>query len=60
MQRKILGIISVGFDAMGLLLIIYSAFVKYFRKNANTLKQCNNYLWTSRKLMIQLGEMSCI
>jgi hypothetical protein len=32
MQRKLLGIISVDFDATGELLIIYSAFVKYLRK----------------------------
>jgi hypothetical protein len=32
MQRKLLGIISVGFDVTGQLLIIYSAFVKYLRK----------------------------
>jgi hypothetical protein len=32
MQRKLLGIISVDFDATGQLLIIYSAFVKYWRK----------------------------
>jgi len=32
MQRKLLDIINVDFDATGQLLIIYSAFVKYFRK----------------------------
>ena len=32
MQRKILGMVSVGFDATGPLLIIYLAFVKYFEK----------------------------
>jgi hypothetical protein len=32
MQRKLLGIISVGFDATGQLLIINSAFIKYSRK----------------------------
>jgi hypothetical protein len=35
MQRKLLGIISVGFDATGQLLIIYSAFVKYSKKKWN-------------------------
>ena len=40
MHRKLLGTISVDFDAGGQLLIIYSAFVKYLRKNGNTLKQC--------------------
>jgi hypothetical protein len=32
MKRKLLEIISVGFDLTGQLLIIYSAFVKYSRK----------------------------
>ena len=32
MQRKLLGIINVHFDAIGQLLIIYSVFVKYLRK----------------------------
>jgi len=32
MQRKLLGIINVDFDATGQLLIIYSAFIKYSRK----------------------------
>jgi len=31
MQRKLLGIISVDFDAIGQLLIIYCVFVKYLR-----------------------------
>jgi len=36
----VLGIISVDSDATGQPLIIYSAFVKYLRKNGNTMKQC--------------------
>jgi hypothetical protein len=40
MQGKLLGIISVDFDATGQLLIIYSAFIKYLRKSGNTMKQC--------------------
>jgi len=40
MQRKLLGIVSVVFDATGQLLITYSAFVKYVRKNRNNMKQC--------------------
>jgi len=40
MQRKLLGIINVDFNATGQLLIIYSAFVKYMRQNENTVKQC--------------------
>jgi len=43
MQRKLVGIISVDFDATGQLLIIYSEFVKYLRKNGNTMKQCIIY-----------------
>jgi len=44
MQRKLLGIISVDFDATVQLLIMYSAFIKYLRKNKNTMKQCISYL----------------
>ena len=36
MQRRLLGIISVDSDATSQLLIIYSAFGKYLRKNGNT------------------------
>jgi len=43
-QWKLLGIISVDFDATGQLLILYSAFVQYFRKNGNMMKQCKSYL----------------
>jgi len=39
MQRKLLWIIDVDFDAIDELLILYSAFVKYLRKNGNTKKQ---------------------
>jgi hypothetical protein len=60
MQRKLLGIISVGFDVTGQLMIVYSAFVKYSRKNDNTMRQCISYLEISRKRMIQLGGRSCI
>ena len=38
------GIINVDFDATCRLLIIYCAFVKYFRKNGKTMKQCISYL----------------
>jgi len=58
MQRKLLRIINVDFDAAGQLLILYSAFVKYLRQNGNTMKQCISSLYTSRKLMIQLGGRS--
>jgi hypothetical protein len=39
MQRKLLGIISVDFEATGELLIIYAAIVKYLRENWNKIKQ---------------------
>ena len=39
MQRKLMGITSVNLDATGQLLIIYSAFVKYFRKNENEMNK---------------------
>ena len=50
----------MDFDATDQLLIIYSAFVKYWRKNGNTRKQYISSLYTSRKLMIQLGGRSFI
>jgi len=40
MQRKLLGTVNVDFDPTGQLLIKYAAFVKYLRKNWNTMKQC--------------------
>jgi len=60
MGRKLLGIINVDFDTAGQLLIIYFAFIKYLRKNGNTMKQCISSLQTSRKLMIKLGGRSYI
>jgi len=39
MQRKLLGIINVDFDTTGQLLKIYSAFIKYLRKNGKIMKQ---------------------
>jgi hypothetical protein len=38
------GNIGVDFDATGHLLGTYSVFIKYLRKNGNTLKQCIGYL----------------
>jgi hypothetical protein len=35
MQRKLLGIINVDFDVTGQMVIVYSAFVNYLRKNGN-------------------------
>jgi len=60
MQRKLFGIIKVDFDAIGQLLTMYSAFIKYLKKNGDTMKQCISSLQTPRKLMIQLGGRSCI
>ena len=37
--KEIVGIVNVAFDATGRLLIIYSAFGKYLRKNGNTMKK---------------------
>jgi hypothetical protein len=58
-QRKLLGIINADFNTTGQLLIIYSAFGKYLRKNGNTKKQCISSSLTSRELMNKLGERSC-
>jgi hypothetical protein len=44
MQRELLGIINVDFDATFQLLIIYFAFVRYLRKNGNITKQFIRYL----------------
>jgi hypothetical protein len=40
MQRKVMRIFSMDFDATGQLLIIYSVFIRNLRKNGNTRKQC--------------------
>jgi len=42
--KKIIGIISVDFDATGQLQIMYSAFTQYSKKNEKSLKQCISYL----------------
>ena len=36
--EEIIGIINVDFNTKGQLLIIYSAFIKYLRKNGNTME----------------------
>jgi hypothetical protein len=38
MNRKLLEIISVDFEATGKLLMVYSAFVKYLMKNGEKIK----------------------
>jgi hypothetical protein len=50
MQSKLFGIIIVDFDATDQLVIIYSAFVKYLRKNGNTVKRCISYSQTLRRV----------
>jgi len=40
MQRKLLGIINLDFDAIGQQTIIQSTSVKYLRRNGKTVKQC--------------------
>ena len=59
-QRKLLGIINVDFDATGQLLIIYPAFIIYLRKNENTIIRYTSYIQTARKPMFQLGGSTCI
>jgi hypothetical protein len=46
---KLLGIISVDFNMHDQLVIVYSALVKYKRKNWNTVKQYISYLWIFKK-----------
>ena len=38
MHRKSLGFMSVDFDAIGQLVIIYTVFVKHLIKNGNTMR----------------------
>ena len=38
------------------LLIIYPVYIKYLRKNGNTMKQCISYLYISTKSITQLGR----
>jgi phosphatidylserine/phosphatidylglycerophosphate/cardiolipin synthase-like enzyme len=40
-------IVSVDFDTTGQLLIMYCAFVKYLRKNGDTMRQCISCLYDS-------------
>ena len=35
-----MGIVSVGFNEMGQLLILYFGFVTYLRRGGNTMRQC--------------------
>jgi hypothetical protein len=47
------------FDAVGQLLIRYSAFVRYWGWNGSTVGQYVSYLWTSRKPVTSSGEKYC-
>jgi hypothetical protein len=60
METKLLGTVNVDFEAVGQLLIIYFALVKFWRKNWNKMAQCISSLLVSRKLMIQLVGRSNI
>jgi len=46
--QEFIGVVSVDFDAIDQLLIIYSAFVKYLREKGNKMKQRISYavIWT--------------
>ena len=54
MRRKLLGIINVAFDATGRLLIIYSAFAKYLRKNGNTMKKVHQLFIDFKKAYVSV------
>jgi hypothetical protein len=58
MQKKLLGIISVDFDVKDQLLIRYSIFVRYWRKNGSTVGQQINYLQNSRRPITQERKYS--
>ena len=44
-------------NTSGQLLIVHSAFVKYLRKNGNTMRQCISSSWTSRKIHLITREV---
>jgi len=52
MRRKLSEIINVAFDTTGRLLIIYSAFAKYLRKNWNTMKK-----FTIRRVQVNQDDL---
>jgi hypothetical protein len=52
-QMKLLRINSVGFDVTDQLLIRFSTFVRYWRKNGSTMRQYISYSYTSKKPTIQ-------
>jgi len=57
---KLLGIVSVDLDVTGQLLIIYFAFIRYLRKNGNTIRQVHQQSVNFKKPYDQSGGRSCI
>ena len=63
MQKKLLNIINVDFDATGQLLITYSAFNKYFKKKkgGGEYNEAMHHVFTDfKKFMTWLGGWSFI
>jgi len=56
MQKKLLEIISVNFDATGQILIIYSAFVKYLRKKIGTQVSSASAIYTLKQASDSIGR----
>jgi hypothetical protein len=56
---KLFGITHVGFDVTDQLLIRFSAFVRYWRRDGSTMRQYISYSKASRKPLIQLGRKYC-
>jgi len=50
----------MDFDLADQIFVSYFAFLKDLRKYGNKMGQCLLYLYTSRKLMVQLGGRFCI
>jgi hypothetical protein len=55
MQRKLLGIINVDFEATDQLLTIYDVFVKYPRRNQNTREAVHQTFTDFKKAFDRLG-----
>jgi hypothetical protein len=55
LDKKLLGIITIGFNVTDQLVIRCFAFGRYWRQNWSTVRQYISYSCTSRKPMIQLG-----
>jgi hypothetical protein len=59
MQRKLLGISSVDFDATGQLLVIYYGFVKYLKKKGNTNEAVHQLFVDFKKVYDSVRRKSC-